>query len=116
MLYSIGILALVLNLIFLSSPFTSLLSVIRQRDASSISFPLSLTIFFCSVVWMLYAIGLNDNFLLIPQAAGVGLSFIQLCVILFFYLFGKDKNTQSSKNGNDIELVVSTESNSPVSV
>ena len=59
----LGTVALVLNLVFLASPLSSIREVIRDKDAASISGPLTITIMLCSTFWGLYAIGINDTFL-----------------------------------------------------
>ena len=79
-----GICATVLNIIFYSSPMSTIISIIRERDASSISIPLAITVFFNSACWGLYGIGINSLYLLIASAVGFGMAIVQLIVVVYF--------------------------------
>ena len=76
-----GIVAVTFNLALYVAPLSTLYTIILSRDASPISFHLSCAGLFCTTTWGLYAIGIGDNFLLIPQAGGFALN----CIFLHFY-------------------------------
>ena len=83
---SFGYVALILNMIFFITPLATLYEVIKNKDASSMSIPLTGAIVLNSTVWLLYAIGISDQFLMIPQIAGLFFGTIQVLVIIYYKL------------------------------
>lgn len=86
---SLGIAAIILLVMFYSSPLITLYKVIRTKNASSFRLGLSLTCFVNALLWTAYGISLGDIFVSGPNATGIIVSFLQL---LCLYVYGSSKD------------------------
>ncbi len=80
----IGITCVIILVLFYTSPLSTLVLVIKQRDCSSIDWRLSLTCFFNGGFWAVYGIVIGDGFIWGPNLVGAILAVVQLiCICLF---------------------------------
>jgi solute carrier family 50 protein (sugar transporter) len=85
--FAIGVITCACNIVFYFSPLSTIVTVIRTRNAASMSLPLCLTIFINATFWTVYAsLGINDIFILIPNVLGLALALAQLALIAVFPL------------------------------
>jgi uncharacterized protein with PQ loop repeat len=75
--------------LYYSAPMSTLYSVIKTRDSSSLYAPLIVVNLVNAMLWLFYgSFGVHDSFVAIPNGAGVILSIIQL---LFVFIFRSSK-------------------------
>mmetsp|Transcript_3869 Transcript_3869/g.5406 ORF Transcript_3869/g.5406 Transcript_3869/m.5406 type:complete len:214 (-) Transcript_3869:5-646(-) len=67
-----------------ASPLSTVVTVIRTRNAASIPVMLSLASFACSLAWFLFGWTLMDRVIMIPNFLGMVLSASQLALVWFF--------------------------------
>ena len=76
----LGLICIVLNIAMYASPLVAVRTVIRSRSVTSMPLPLTIGCGFCSGCWFAYALLVGDDFILVPNAAGLALFCIQLSV------------------------------------
>lgn len=64
------------------APLSTMATVIRTKDATSIPTTLSVASLCCSLSWFLYGFTLDDIFVMIPNVFGVFFSSIQLLLVM----------------------------------
>jgi solute carrier family 50 protein (sugar transporter) len=74
----LGSISVALNILFLFSPLSTIMTVIRTKNAASISVPLCCSILLSATFWCLYAAGIPDYFMMTPQVVGIVLGTFQL--------------------------------------
>jgi solute carrier family 50 protein (sugar transporter) len=79
----LGYFAVGMNLLFFFSPLALLYLIMRGVvSKTSVYFPLTIVMFFSSVLWCIFGLFVKDYFIAIPNIIGIALSLIQLVVIL----------------------------------
>lgn len=76
--YRYSIITTVLLLLLIGSPLFRVSDIVRTKDASCIPFPITFMGMLCSSLWLLYAIILLNNFMILQNVVGLVLSAIQL--------------------------------------
>lgn len=79
----IGILCNIVTILMFSSPLAELRTAIREKSTKTISFPLTVATFFCTLSWTVYGMLIKDMYLIIPNGLGLLTSFPR------FYVFGR---------------------------
>ncbi|KAL3269054.1 hypothetical protein HHI36_008137 [Cryptolaemus montrouzieri] len=87
--YRYGFLVTVLQLLLLASPLRDLANIISSKDASSIPFPLAFMASIVSFLWFIYAIILNNIFMLIQNFIGFIICMVQLGLV---FTYGSQRN------------------------
>nr|KAJ3418226.1 hypothetical protein HK105_000178 [Polyrhizophydium stewartii] len=70
--------------VFYSAPLSTFRDVIKARDSSSISFPLTIATLVNSGLWAVYGFVIGDAFIYGPNALGVVLAIIQVGLMVAF--------------------------------
>ena len=76
----LGYVCTVFNVAMYASPLCVVRHVIRTRSVAAMPLLLTLGMGLCSASWTVYAILVHDDFILIPNAIGLVLFFLQLLV------------------------------------
>lgn len=80
----IGIQAVIIQCILYTSPLTTLVRVVKERNSVYFYLPLTVTCLLNGLLWSIYGFVMNDFFVAGPNLAGVFLSLIQiLCCVIF---------------------------------
>jgi solute carrier family 50 protein (sugar transporter) len=79
-----SIFTLIVQFCFLSSPLRNTLEIIKQRDASSIYLPLSVTVLISCLFWAVYGFVLMDKTIYIPNCISSVLGVLQLLLKIIF--------------------------------
>ncbi|XP_063933580.1 uncharacterized protein LOC135145415 [Zophobas morio] len=87
-----GIVCIVILCLFYFSPLTTLYEVIKKKDASTLSTPLTVTLTVNCCLWLSYGFYLADRAIYIPNVLGLLFCVIQIIAILLY----KRKNRPSS--------------------
>lgn len=110
----LGFLADAALVIFYATPLAAVAKVIREKDASSIHWPLALASMINSVLWTVFGLAIKDYFIMAPNFFGVAFCSLQLFLIL---IYNTDKSRRSSKpqqvivKNNVVLVMEKTESN-----
>ncbi|XP_077968220.1 sugar transporter SWEET1-like [Styela clava] len=80
-----GMLCTIITVLMFSSPLAEMKTVVEKKSTDSISFPLTVTTFFCTILWTLYGSMKKDPYIIIPNFLGL------LTSLPRFYLFSKYK-------------------------
>ena len=88
-----GLLCNLILVIYYSAPLSTLVHVVKTKSAASLHWPSCLMNFCNSTCWIAYGAAIQDYFILSPNAAGMVLSLIQLCLILVYKGKGEDNKT-----------------------
>jgi solute carrier family 50 protein (sugar transporter) len=83
-----GILGNVFTGLTFLAPLSSLPHVWKHRDLGSLSWPLSVASFLCSIAWCFYGWLLQDVFVAFPNYIGVLTSSFQM---MLFFVYGREK-------------------------
>ena len=81
---AMGYVAITVLILFYSSPLSTLMEVVRNRDASSFQWSLSLTCLVNALLWTAYGSAIQDVFVSGPNAIGVVVALIQIICKLVF--------------------------------
>ena len=78
-----GLLCNAILMVYYSAPLSSLAKVVRTRSAASIYLPTVAVNCLNGLFWSMYAMAINDRYLLVPNAIGVALATVQaaLCFV-----------------------------------
>eukprot|EP00878_Enallax_costatus_P000940 GHUV01001070.1.p1 GENE.GHUV01001070.1~~GHUV01001070.1.p1 ORF type:complete len:292 (+),score=74.63 GHUV01001070.1:289-1164(+) len=90
---AVGILA-----VYYVTPLTTLATVLRQRDSSSLQRPLLLANMANGVMWFCYGIAIGDWFLIAPN--GIGAAFSLISLIISFLIPRSSSSSSSRRRGN----------------
>ncbi|XP_044753681.1 sugar transporter SWEET1-like [Coccinella septempunctata] len=82
--YRYGLLVTILQLLLLASPLRDLANIIATKDASSIPFPLAFMAAIVTFLWFIYAIILNNIFMLVQNFIGFVLCIVQLSLVFIY--------------------------------
>ena len=80
----LGTTAIILLILFYSSPLTTLYHVIKSKDASSFNYPFSLTCLINALLWTIYGLSIQDIFVYGPNAIGIIVSAVQILSKLIY--------------------------------
>ncbi|KXS09968.1 hypothetical protein M427DRAFT_201379 [Gonapodya prolifera JEL478] len=100
-----GIICDVVTILWYISPLSTIVSVLRTRDASSFSLPFSLTCTVNALLWLVYGLFTFSPFIWVPNSIG---SLIGILQIVLSAMFGRSKERKC--RGNDVETVETVES------
>ncbi|TPX34026.1 hypothetical protein SmJEL517_g03172 [Synchytrium microbalum] len=79
-----GVLAMLFFMLWVSSPLSNVVNVIKERNASSIDVFLAVSLLVSSLFWTVYGIAIRDWFITASNAVGTTTGAIQvLCLIVF---------------------------------
>ncbi|KAJ3364212.1 hypothetical protein HDU91_002685 [Kappamyces sp. JEL0680] len=92
--------ATVLLCIFYISPFSTLLTIIKTRNASSLHLLLCLTSLVCALSWCIYGLLLQDYFLLGSNGLGLVCGLIQVFLKVWYHPHGVQHLFYSSWSGH----------------
>ena len=76
----LGLICTVFNVCMYAAPLGVVRTVIKQRSVEAMPLPLSVCTGICSLSWTIYAVLVSDDFILVPNVAGLGLFGLQLLV------------------------------------
>ena len=76
----LGMLSIVFNIAMYAAPLSIMRKVLRTQSVASMPLALTIGCGLCSGCWFAYALLVNDNFILIPNVAGLALFVVQLAV------------------------------------
>lgn len=80
----LGMISTCTSIAFAASPLARLGSVIRLKDASSLSLPMSAALTVTAASWAMYGIILGNTWVFIPNAFNAVLGALQVCLILAY--------------------------------
>jgi len=80
----LGTMSLTLVLCLFASPLSTLVSVVRSKDSSSISRPFCVVQSLNCVVWLMYGFLTADAYITVPNVFGLLTAFLQAVVIMMF--------------------------------
>lgn len=89
----IGVLATIANCLMFAAPLAVLNQVIQTKSVRYMPFLLSLTSFLCASVWLVWAVVVQDYFVLIPNALGTFFGLIQLVLYAIFWRMSSREST-----------------------
>jgi solute carrier family 50 protein (sugar transporter) len=75
-----GVVSNIVTIMWYYSPLSTIRSVISQKDASSISWSLSLCMLTSSTIWVIYGLYLQNYFVYTPNSLGVIFTSAQICL------------------------------------
>jgi solute carrier family 50 protein (sugar transporter) len=81
---ALGSFAVVIQLAFFGSPLETMITVIKNKDASSIYWPLSLVTVINSGFWSVYGVALKNTFIAFPNIMTHILGWIQVILCLVY--------------------------------
>uniref|UniRef100_A0A914CA79 Sugar transporter SWEET1 n=1 Tax=Acrobeloides nanus TaxID=290746 RepID=A0A914CA79_9BILA len=80
----LGFICMTFNIINFGAPLAGIGVVLRKKCCDTLPFPLCTANFLVSSQWCLYGFLVNDIYIIIPNAAGMGLAILQLSLFLIF--------------------------------
>ena len=87
----IGILATIANTLMFAAPLAVMRSVIETESVRYMPFMLSFSSFLCATIWLMWALVVDDYFVLVPNALGTIFGLIQLALYsMYFRSVGED--------------------------
>ncbi|EFA09565.2 sugar transporter SWEET1 [Tribolium castaneum] len=93
-----GLIVTILMLAVLGSPLLGVKEIIEKKDASEIPFVLTLMATLVTFSWLLYAIILKNEFMLVQNVAGFVLCFVQLILIFAYPGGGRQVSKKKKKH------------------
>jgi len=82
--FVLGAWATALCVVLFASPLTAMGEVVKKRDSSSIYAPFAIVQAINCLMWFVYGLKIQDQWVFGPNAAGLGLAAIQLFLLLIF--------------------------------
>jgi solute carrier family 50 (sugar transporter) len=79
-----GTFAMLVLLLLYASPLSSLIHVVRSRNAASILLPWTLAALGCSSTWFFYGLATRQVPVMVPHCLGMALSILQLLLRAVF--------------------------------
>jgi solute carrier family 50 protein (sugar transporter) len=76
----LGLFAIAFNIAMYASPLSIMRTVLRTRSVAAMPLALTIGCGLCSGCWFAYALLVGDDFILVPNAAGLALFVVQLAV------------------------------------
>jgi len=92
-IFQLGIIGNISTILMFASPLSTMTTVIKTGNASSIPAAFSLVSFLCSLAWVLMGIKLKDIFIALPNVVGMILSSFQLFLV---QKYGQGKKIEDS--------------------
>lgn len=83
-----GMICTIITVLMFSSPLTEMKTAMEKQSTDSISFPLTVTTFFCTILWVMYGSMQKDLYIVVPNLLGLLTS---LPRFYLFVKFSKDK-------------------------
>ncbi|XP_063620131.1 sugar transporter SWEET1 [Cydia splendana] len=80
----LGTVACLVTLLAIAAPMSKLFYVLKVKSTECLPFPMILMSFFVSSLWFLYGVIEEDNYLILPNIVGAGLSVFQLSLFVVF--------------------------------
>ncbi|KAI8621561.1 sugar efflux transporter for intercellular exchange-domain-containing protein [Chytriomyces sp. MP71] len=80
----LGIVANLVLVAFYGSPLSTCAQVIKEKESSSLQFPLALATVVNGVLWVSYGFALSNYFIVVPNALGVAFAVFQMILIFTF--------------------------------
>ena len=74
----LGLLGAASSICMFASPFATIKQVIKEKNSASLPVPMVTMSVLCTTAWVMYGRAIGDNFLLVPNALGLGFALIQL--------------------------------------
>lgn len=96
----LGFICIGLNIAMYASPLEAIRIVTRTRSVESMPLLLTIGCGLCSGCWFAYALLVGDDFILVPNAAGLGLAVLQLIVYRCFAPFIGARASTSNEPGS----------------
>src|SRR6218665_439359 len=87
----IGLAASASSLMFCASPLASVRQVFASRSTENLPFPLIVSSFMVSMLWLLYGTLIQNSFVQFPNACGALISGLQISL---FFIFPSKSKTQ----------------------
>jgi solute carrier family 50 (sugar transporter) len=86
---------------YYGAPCSSMYEVIMSKDSSSLHLPMIFVNFLNAILWSVYGyFALNDLFVVVPNTIGLGLSVLQLCLIVLYPASDGDGDSDSAGAGD----------------
>jgi solute carrier family 50 protein (sugar transporter) len=82
--YVVGKITLVVQFVFFGSPLMNILSMVKNKDASSIYFPLALMTSVSCSAWAVYGLAISDQTVLLPNLVGGIIGYLQILLRCIF--------------------------------
>eukprot|EP01103_Thecamoeba_quadrilineata_P001237 TRINITY_DN11092_c0_g1_i1.p1 TRINITY_DN11092_c0_g1~~TRINITY_DN11092_c0_g1_i1.p1 ORF type:complete len:251 (-),score=36.63 TRINITY_DN11092_c0_g1_i1:14-766(-) len=101
-----GLTCNIIGIGFLFSPLSVIVNVLRTRDASSMSFPLSVTLLLCTSFWAIFGLASSDWFIAVVNTAGFFSSICQIGTFLFCRFFPKTAIEPPVEEMGDMKSVI----------
>ncbi|KAI9350213.1 sugar efflux transporter for intercellular exchange-domain-containing protein [Obelidium mucronatum] len=79
-----GITANVVLIAFYGSPLSVCIAVVKEKDSSSLNFPLAVTSLINAALWTAYGIAISNAYISAPNALGFLFSILQLILLAVF--------------------------------
>jgi len=87
----LGLASTLFNIGMYAAPLSVMRLVIRTKSVAYMPLPLTLAVGFCSTCWLIFAIHVSDDFIMIPNALGLGLCGAQ---VLLYACYCRDKSKE----------------------
>lgn len=94
-IFLVGVLANVILVLFFVGPLTTMYTIVKQSDSSSIHRPTMMINILSSIIWASYGIGRKDFFMFVPNMIGAALGVLQLALCVWYPV--ADNNRLSTK-------------------
>ncbi|KAK1933613.1 Bidirectional sugar transporter SWEET17 [Phytophthora citrophthora] len=101
---ALGFIAIAFNLALYASPLETMKKVVGSKNASSMPISISSVFLLNAVLWVIFALVVDDMFVLVPNAVGTVLCIIQVALYIV-YRPGRTGAPQLPTNGRD-EMVI----------
>jgi len=96
----VGVMATIGNCLMFAAPMMVMQLVVRTQSVRYMPLLLSLSAFLCADVWLLWAILVNDYFVLVPNALGAVFGLIQL--VLYAFIWNREKKAKSAETSDTL--------------
>jgi len=81
----VGVVATIMNCLMFAAPLMVMQLVVQTRSVRYMPLLLSLSGFFCACTWLLWAVAVEDYFVLIPNALGAFFGLIQIILYAVYW-------------------------------